>query len=73
MPIHGIRKISPIAILRENYVVFRCEAARLVYAAYWHSFCRRAALPMNADTPAATSSLVVFIGSYRISSSIELL
>jgi hypothetical protein len=52
----------PITTLPEILVVFKCEAATLVYAAHWQLFCRPAGLPMNTDTPAAPYSLAIFIG-----------
>jgi hypothetical protein len=52
----------PITTLPEILVVFKCEAATLVYAAHWQFFCRAAGLPMNTDTPAAPYSLAIFIG-----------
>ena len=52
----------PITTLPEILVVFKREAATLVYAAHWQFFCRAAGLPMNTDTPAAPYSLAIFIG-----------
>jgi hypothetical protein len=62
MSIHEEWYFLPITTLPEILVVFKGEAATLVYAAHWQHFCEPAALPMNADTPAASCSLAVFIG-----------
>jgi len=56
-----MREVLPITILPESCVVFCGEAARLVVVAYWQDICRRAALPINADTPAASSLLLAYI------------
>ena len=62
-----MREVLPITILPESCVVFCGEAARLVVVAYWQDICRRAALPINADTPAALCSLISSTGLDPIS------